>query len=84
MKHDEEASALGSNIFVSDHPKNIDLTCLEAVVFWYKEIEKYDFSNPDYSDATGNCMSSTPRPVSSCECRRVYSRFNLLTMHDDT
>ena len=56
MKHDSSSTSVGSNIYRADNPEDIDLVCLQAVVFWYNEIEHYDFNNPHYSDKTGNDM----------------------------
>lgn len=63
MEHYKESSELGSNVFLGVPPKNIDHTCLEAVIFWYKENEKFNFDNPSYSDKTGNAMQFLHKPI---------------------
>ncbi|XP_028392284.1 cell wall protein PRY3-like isoform X2 [Dendronephthya gigantea] len=53
MKH-RESTTVGSNIYQTSTPEDIDLVCLEAVVFWYNEVKKYDFNKPGYSKETGH------------------------------
>ena len=63
MEHYKKTSELGSNIYLGASQKNIDHICLEAVIFWYRESEKFDFDNPSYSDKTGNAMHFLYKPI---------------------
>ena len=48
---------MGTNIYSTKNPVDIDLICLYAVAYWYNEIKLYDFDNPKYSVKTGNDTS---------------------------